>query len=84
MKNEKIASAASGAPKMSPTSLEYSDQLVPNENSSTIPVATPITNTRPRIFTRKEESILYISSFFARCSVSSMTMMRVSPSVSGG
>ena len=32
---------ASGAPKMSPTKREYSDQFMPNWNSWTMPVATP-------------------------------------------
>ena len=35
-------SAASGAPKMSPTNREYSAQLVPNWNSMMMPVATPM------------------------------------------
>jgi len=37
------ASMASGTPKMSPTKREYSDQFMPNWNSCTIPVTTPIT-----------------------------------------
>ena len=35
-------SNASGAPKMSPTKREYSLQFMPNWNSCTMPVATPI------------------------------------------
>ena len=35
-------SIASGAPKMSPTNREYSLQFMPNWNSWTMPVATPI------------------------------------------
>ena len=35
-------SAAKALPKISPTYLEYTDQLVPNSNSIIIPVATPI------------------------------------------
>ena len=40
-KKAKIPSAARGAPKMSPTNREYSDQLVPNWNSRVSPVTTP-------------------------------------------
>ncbi|MFT3854948.1 MAG: hypothetical protein QM733_19755 [Ilumatobacteraceae bacterium] len=35
-------SIASGAPKMSPTKREYALQFIPNWNSWTMPVATPI------------------------------------------
>jgi hypothetical protein len=35
-------SRASGAPKTSPTNREYSDQFMPNWNSCTIPVTTPM------------------------------------------
>ena len=41
-KKARSASIASGAPKTSPTKREYSDQFIPNWNSWTIPVATPI------------------------------------------
>ena len=41
-KNATRPSNASGAPKMSPTKREYSLQFIPNWNSCTIPVATPI------------------------------------------
>ena len=36
------ASSASGAPKMSPTKRLYSDQFMPNWNSCTMPVTTPM------------------------------------------
>ena len=36
------ASIASGAPKISPTNREYSDQFIPNWNSWTMPVTTPM------------------------------------------
>ncbi len=42
MKKAASASMASGAPKMSPTNREYSLQFMPNWNSWTMPVATPI------------------------------------------
>ena len=35
-------SIASGAPNTLPTNLEYTDQFIPNSNSCTSPVATPI------------------------------------------
>ena len=41
-KKASSASIASGAPKMSPTKREYSDQFMPNWNSCTMPVTTPI------------------------------------------
>jgi hypothetical protein len=41
-KNASSASIASGAPNTSPTKREYSDQFIPNGNSCTIPVTTPI------------------------------------------
>jgi hypothetical protein len=41
-KNASSASTASGAPKMSPTKREYADQFMPNWNSCTMPVTTPI------------------------------------------
>ena len=41
-KNAISPSNASGAPKMSPTKREYSLQFMPNWNSCTIPVATPM------------------------------------------
>ena len=40
-KNAARPSIASGAPKTSPTNLEYSDQSIPNWNSCTSPVTTP-------------------------------------------
>ena len=40
--NAASPSIASGAPKMFPTNLEYTDQFIPNWNSCTSPVATPI------------------------------------------
>jgi hypothetical protein len=41
-KKARSASIARGAPKTSPTNREYSDQFIPNWNSCTIPVTTPI------------------------------------------
>ena len=41
-KNAARPSIASGAPKTSPTNSEYADQFMPNWNSCTRPVTTPI------------------------------------------
>ena len=41
-KNAASPSIASGAPKMLPTSREYCPQFIPNWNSCTMPVTTPI------------------------------------------
>ena len=53
-KNAVRASSASGAPKISPINLEYSDQFMPKWNSCTIPVTTPmaklIRNSPPKNF----------------------------------
>ena len=41
-KNARMPSIASGAPNTPPTNLEYVDQFIPNWNSWTRPVTTPI------------------------------------------
>ena len=41
-KNAARPSMASGAPNTSPTNREYADQFIPNSNSCTSPVTTPI------------------------------------------
>src|SRR5262245_16705579 len=41
-KNAANPSIANGAPNTSPTNREYSDQFMPNSNSCTSPVTTPI------------------------------------------
>ena len=41
-KKASSASMARGAPNTSPTKREYSDQFMPNWNSCTIPVTTPM------------------------------------------
>ena len=51
-KNAASPSIANGAPNTCPTNFEYSDQFIPNWNSCTNPVATPIAklirNKRPK------------------------------------
>lgn len=58
-------SIASGAPKMSPTNREYSLQFMPNWNSWTIPVATPmaklIRNNLPKNLVRRYHAALPVS-----------------------
>ena len=55
-KKAKIPSAASGAPKMSPTIEENLDQLVPNSNSITSPLTTPTTKVTAKSSIRKIDS----------------------------
>ncbi len=56
-KKASSASIASGAPNTSPTKREYSDQFIPNWNSCTMPVTTPIAklirNSFPQNFVRR-------------------------------
>ena len=49
-KNAKMPSAASALPNTSPTKREYVAQLVPNSNSITMPVATPMAKVSAKIF----------------------------------
>src|SRR5580765_5819897 len=49
-KNAKMPSAAKAEPNTSPTYREYVDQFVPNSNSITIPVATPMAKLSAKIF----------------------------------
>jgi hypothetical protein len=55
-KNARMPSAASGAPNMSPTNPEKRDQFVPNWNSITMPLTTPITNVTAKSLVRKTDS----------------------------
>src|ERR1035437_228901 len=57
-KNATTPSIARMGPKMSPTILEYDDQLLPNENSMVIPVATPTTKITPKSLARK--SVIFL------------------------
>jgi hypothetical protein len=45
-----MPSAASAEPNTSPTNREYTAQLVPNWNSITMPLATPMAKLRAKIF----------------------------------
>src|SRR6185503_2420931 len=64
-KNAASPSMASGAPKMSPTKREYSLQFIPNWNSCTIPVATPIAklirNSLPKNFVNRYHAVFSVT-----------------------
>ena len=61
IKNANTASIARGLPKTSPTKREYTGQFVPNSNSSTIPVTTPIAN-----ITAKTPTVVFCMTFDAK------------------
>src|SRR6478735_4643014 len=52
-KNAMRPSKASGAPNTSPTKREYDDQFIPNWNSCTMPVTTPIAKLMRKILPKK-------------------------------
>ena len=61
-KNASSPSIASGAPKTSPTNREYSDQFMPNWNSCTRPVATPMAKLMRKSFPKNRVSRSHCSS----------------------
>src|SRR5437867_9390831 len=65
-KNAKMPSAASAAPKMSPTYREYVAQFVPNWNSIVMPVATPTAKLRAKIFVQNFAAAAYCGSCVRR------------------
>jgi hypothetical protein len=76
-------SIASGAPKTPPTKFEYTDQLIPNWNSWTSPVATPIAKLMSSRVPKKCVSRSHASSP-VRCQAVCITATSgASPSVSG-
>ena len=83
MKKASSASIASGAPKISPTKREYSDQFMPNWNSCTMPVTTPMAKlmrkSLPQNFVRR----LYVSLPVRTHRVCMMATSTDSPSVRG-
>jgi hypothetical protein len=64
-KNAASPSIASGAPKMLPTSREYADQFIPNWNSCTSPVTTPMATLITSRVPKNRVSLRY-SGFFRR------------------
>ncbi len=53
------SSASGGAPNTSPTKREYSDQFMPNWNSCTMPVTTPMAKLMRKIVPKKRVSFRY-------------------------
>ncbi len=76
-------SIASGAPKTLPTNLEYTDQFIPNSNSWTSPVATPIAKLIRSSVPKKRVSRSHASSPDRYQSVCMIATSGPSPSVSG-
>ena len=83
-KKANMPSAASGAPKMSPTNPTKRDQLVPNWNSMTMPLTTPITKVTAKSFVRKTDRRSYTSRLVHHRSVSTMAMIPARPTVTAG
>src|SRR5665811_1116767 len=83
MKNASSASIASGAPKMSPTNREYVDQFMPNWNSCTIPVTTPMAKLISINFPQNFVMRRYTGFFVRTHEVSMMATIQVMPSVIG-
>ena len=83
-KNANRPSAASGAPKISPTNFEYCAQLVPNWNSMTTPVATPTAKVSARILPKNFPMRTYELSFFLHPIHSKITSNQPRPIESGG
>ncbi len=79
-----MPSAASALPKTSPTNREYAAQFVPNSNSMTMPVATPMANVRPKIRTKNFAICWYSGAFVARYIPSITTSSRPRPMDRGG
>jgi hypothetical protein len=83
IKNATVASMARGAPKMSPTYLEYSAQFIPNWNSMVMPVTTPSAKLIRNSFPQNLVIFKYSSSPVFTHLVSIYAVMIDSPSVSG-
>ena len=80
----KMPSAAKALPNTSPTYLEYTAQLVPNSNSMTMPVATPMPKVSAKILVQKRASVWYCWSPVRRYKPSSTTITKPRPMLSGG
>ena len=74
---------ASGAPKTSPTNSEYTDQFMPNWNSWTSPVATPMAKLISISVPKKRVSLSQPSSPERCQSVCMAATSGARPSVSG-
>jgi hypothetical protein len=76
-------SIASGAPKTSPTKREYSDQFIPNWNSWTMPVTTPIAKLTRKSFPQNLVRRFQTRSPVRCQAVCSPATTQTKPSVSG-
>ena len=76
-------SIASGAPKTLPTNFEYTDQFIPNWNSCTRPVATPIAKLIRKSVPKKRVRRSHFSSRLRYHSVCMTATIGPRPSVSG-
>ena len=76
-------SIASGEPKTSPTYFENDDQFIPNWNSCTRPVATPIAKLIRKSVPKNRVSRSHFSSLVRCQSVCITASSGASPSVSG-
>lgn len=83
-KKAKTPSAARGAPKISPTNLDYSDQLVPNWNSIVIPVATPATKIMVNSLNQNRAILSYTSLPVRQYMPSMMVRIAARPMEIGG
>src|SRR5215472_428999 len=82
-KNAPSPSIASGAPKMLPTSLEYAPQSIPNWNSCTSPVTTPIATLITSSVPKNRVSRRYSSSLVRYHAVCSSAVRKARPIVTG-
>ena len=82
-KNAMVASMARGAPKMSPTYLEYSAQFMPNWNSRVMPVTMPRAKLIRNSFPQNFDILRYISSPLLTYRVSMYAVRIDNPRVSG-
>ena len=82
-KNAASPSMASGAPKMLPTSREYADQFIPNWNSWTRPVTTPIATLMTSRVPKNRVSRRYSSRLLRYQAVCSNAVRKASPIVTG-
>ena len=82
-KNAASPSIASGAPKMLPTSREYAPQFIPNWNSCTTPVTTPIATLMTSSVPKNRVSRRYSSRLVRTHAVCSNAVRNASPIVIG-
>ena len=82
-KNAASPSIASGAPKMFPTSREYAPQSIPNWNSCTSPVTTPIATLITSSVPKNRVSRRYSSRLLRYHAVCSSAVKNASPIVTG-